>query len=310
MSTVHVVGAPLAGLDLNLLVVLDALLDTGSATRAAERLGTTQSAVSHALGRLRRSLGDPLLVKGGRGLVPTPRAEALREPLRHALAGLSAALAPERFDAALARATFRVLAPDYTGVLLWPRVVDALLREAPGVDLVVVHPPADPFAALAAGEADLQLGTSAPEGEGIYQQRLWDDGFSCLLRRDHPRRDAPWDLDGYCALRHVLVAPRGAPGSYVDTLLEEHGRRRVIVARVAQFVPAAHIVAGSDAIATLPARLAAVLAPPLGLLVRPPPIPLPRFTIWQQWHARHHTDPAHRWLRALIARVAAEVTSP
>jgi DNA-binding transcriptional LysR family regulator len=152
---------------------------------------------------------------------------------------------------------------------------------------------------------DLVIGTAGPDLEGVFQQRLWDDGFSCLLRADHPRLEEPWTLDLYCALKHVLIAPRGTPGSVVDTALEEQGRRRVVVTRVAQFVPAAHIVAGSDAIVTLPTRLAELLAPSLGLVVREPPLALPRFTIWQQWHGRQQSDPAHRWLRALVAQVAA-----
>lgn len=288
-------------LDLNLLRVLDALLETRSATRSARRLGIGQSAVSHALARLRRALADPLLVKGGRGLVPTPRAEALSGPVRSALATLEAALAPDRFDPAGARATFVIGSPDYSGVLLWPPLVRALLASAPGVELVAVQPPPDPGAALADGALDLVFGTASPDADGLFQQRLWHDGFSCLLRTGHPALDRTWDLDAYCALRHVLVAPRGTPGSLVDSLLEELGRRRTVQVRVAQFVPAAHIVAGSDAIVTLPGRLAAVLAPPLGLVARPPPFPVPRFTIWQQWHLRRHADPAHTWLRTLIA---------
>jgi DNA-binding transcriptional LysR family regulator len=301
MSTIH-------DLDLNLLRVLDALLETRSATRAAARLGVGQSAVSHALARLRVALGDPLLVKAGRGLVPTPRAEVMAEPVRQALGALAAALRPERFDPAHARATFMIGSPDYSGVVVWPRVVAAVVRGAPGVELVAVQPPVDPWTALAEGALDLAIGTAGRDVDGLYQQRLFDDGFSTLLRAGHPAAEAPWDLDTYCALRHVMVAPRGTPGSVVDSILHDLGRRRFVQARVAQFVPAAHIVAGSDAVATMPSRLAALLAPPLGLLQRPPPFPVPRFTIWQQWHHRRHADPGHAWLRGLVAEAAAAMT--
>lgn len=290
--------------DLNLLRVLDAVLTDGSATAAARRLGTTQSAVSHALGRLRDQLGDPLVVRGGRGLVPTPRGEALREPVRRALHDLGAALAPVTFDPARARAELRLSAADYATVILLPGLVARVAVEAPGLVLVVVAG-GDPLHALEHGDADLAIGTPGPAVEGLYGQRLFDDRFATVLRAGHPELDAPWDLGTFCRLRHVLIAPRGTSGGSVDPHLEALGRSRRVTVRVPHFLAAAHVVAGSDAICTLPERIARRVAPPLGLVVRDPPLALPGFAIHQSWHERRHADPALRWLRRLVAEEAA-----
>lgn len=290
--------------DLNLLRVLDAVLEDGSATAAARRLGMTQSAVSHALGRLRDQLGDPLVVRGGRGLVPTTRGEGLREPVRRALGELATALAPVRFDPATARVELRVSTVDYATVILLPGIVARVATEAPGVILVVVAG-ADPLPALEQGEADLAIGTPGPATEGMYGQRLFDDRFATVLRGGHPELDAPWDLGTFCRLRHVLIAPRGTAGGSVDPHLEALGRARRVVVRVPHFLAAAHVVAGSDAVCTLPERIARRVAPALGLVVRDPPLALPGFSIHQSWHARRHADPALRWLRRLIAEEAA-----
>lgn len=288
--------------DLNLLRVLDAVLTTGSATAAAKALGSTQSTVSHALSRLRDQLGDPLVVRGGRGLVPTPRGEALREPVRRSLAELAAALAPVAFDPRTARLELVISAADYATVLLLPALAARLSTEAPGVVLVVVGGN-DPLRALEEAEADLALGTSGPVREGFYSQRLFDDTFTCVLRRGHPAL-ASWDLATYASCRHVLVTPRGTPGGTVDPHLEALGYKRTVVFRVPHFLAAAHVVAGSDAICTLPSRIATSIADPLGLETRPPPLLLPGFAIHQQWHERRHADPAHRWLRRMIAETS------
>lgn len=299
MSDVH-------SLDLNLLRVLDALFREGSATAAARRLGVTQSAVSHALGRLRDTVGDPLLVRSGRGLVPTPRGEALREPVRHALGLLTEALTPATFTPRAATGTVTVACPDYTGILLGTGIARRLGAEAPGIELVLAAAVPDTVDTLASGRADLVIGPPGLEGDGLYQQRLFDDSFSCVLARTHPLADAPWDLDLFCGLRHVLIAPRGGPGGPVDARLEALGRKRQVCVRVASFVAAAHVVAGSDLVLTMPTRLAVLLAPALDLLLRTPPAPLevPSFALAQFWHARRHHDPLHRWVRALVADAA------
>jgi DNA-binding transcriptional LysR family regulator len=295
-------------LDLNLLRVVDAVLTEGSATGAATRLGVTQSAVSHALGRARDALGDAIVVRGGAGLVPTPRGEALREPLRRALAEIEVALAPQELDPETFRGELVVACPDYSAEILMPQVAARLGDELPGLDLVVRAPVDVPARDLAAGDVDLVVGRAGLDvDQGLYAQRLFDDGFCCLLRGDHPALSAPFDVDAYCALRHVLVAPSGAPGGIVDVRLEEVGRTRRVAVRVAHFLAAASFVAASDAVCTLPRRIAERHAAVHGLAVLDPPLALPGFQLAQIWHQRRHRHPAHRVLRRLVAERAAEL---
>ncbi len=299
MRDVHV--RALAGVDLNLLVVLDALLAEKHVTRAAARIGLSQSAASHALARLRDLLDDPLLVRGPQGgLVPTARAEALEPALRRALDGLRDVLrgAPS-FDPATARRSFRIGAGDYTELVLLPELVARLARDAPGVDLWIVPLPEDPAAALAAGELDLAIGvwTGSSWPAGFYQRALFDEDFRCVLRKGHPATRQKLTLVRYCELDHLLVAPRGTPGSRVDDILASLGRTRRVVVRVPHFLIAPHVIAASDLVVTIATGLARIYAEPLGLALLPTPFDMPGFTVSMAWHERAHADPGHKWLR-------------
>ncbi|WP_437311801.1 LysR family transcriptional regulator [Sorangium sp. So ce388] len=300
----------LAALDLNLLVVLDALLAERHVTRAAARVGMTQPACSHALGRLRRALGDPLLVRGARGaMLPTPRAEALAPALRAALRGLASAIRGEpRFDPATARRTFRIATGDYAELVLLPPLLSLLASAAPSVD-VWMMPLAltrdGVVAQLTSGAVDVVIG---PPRRGwpddLYVRPLFEERFRCVVRRDHPAAHGRLTLDRYCALSHLLVAPRGTPGSLVDDALAALGRDRRIAATVPHFLVAPHVIAATDLMATLGARIVDATAAPLGLAVLPPPLELAGFSFAMIWHERTHHDPAHRWLRDQIARAA------
>lgn len=299
MHNVH-----LRALDLNLLVVLDALLAEHSATRAAVRLGLTQSAVSHALARLRDTLDDPLLVRGGGGLVPTPRADALRQPLRRLLDELTGLLRPPAFEPATATGTVTVAAADYATSVVVPALAARLATEAPGLDLRLRPPPADGPRALADGEIDLALDVPVPDADGLHARPVLEDGFVAVLRAGHPALAETWTVESFAALRHVLIAPRGTPGGPVDQGLAERGLQRRLVVTVPHFLAAPHVVARTDAVLTLPTRVAALVVRPLGLVTRPLPFDLGRFTLHAVWHERRHADPAHRWLREAVARAA------
>lgn len=301
MSDAHI-----DSLDLNLLRVLDMLLEERSATRAAARLGMTQSAVSHALGRLRDVVGDPLLVRSGHGLAPTPRGAALQEPVRAALASLRAALQPEAFDPAHARGAFALGTADYAVHVLGAGMQALLERRAPGVDLYVRPVPADLGPGLARGEVDLVVGAwgpNEPVPDGVVRRRLFDERFVCLLRRGHPAAE-PWSLDTYTSMRHLQIAPRGTPGGPVDDVLARLGRRRRVVMTVPTFLVAPAVVATSDVVLTVPARVGLPFAAALDLEVRPVPFELPGFTISMAWHTRQHADPAQRWFRELVREAA------
>ena len=310
ISKMHEAHDTLAAIDLNLVVALDALLDERHVTRAAARLGITQPAASHALARLRALLGDPLLVRGARGaMMPTPRAEQLAPAVRKVLVELAGALRGEVFEPATARHTFRIGAGDYAELVLLPRLIERLGRIAPGID-VWVH--------TFLGHGDAELGTGAldvvlgpPRGNarpaGTYEKVLFDESFTCIVRAGHPLAGSRMTLARYCAASHLLVAPRGLPGSFVDDALAAVGRVRRVALAVPHFLVVPYIIAGSDLVATLATRLAAQFAEGFGLVTMPPPLALPRFEIALAWHERSHHDAPHRWLREQLLAVASEV---
>jgi len=294
-------------LDLNLLRLLDALLDTGNLTRAGDRLGLSQPAASRALARLRAALGDPLFVRLPQGLKPTPRAQALREPLRRALRDLQQALQPHRFDPASARGAIRIVAPDHEATTLLPALLQRLTRDAPNIDIDLPPRPAEPLALLADGTLDLIIGVFPDAPAGFRAQRLYDDDFVCVLRRGHPalRRGAPLSLARYAALPHALISITGSGGGAVDTALAKHGLARRIALRIPHFLAAPLIVAHSDLVLTMPRRLARHLAAAAPLQLIEPPLDLPGFTISQLWHEHQQHDARHRWLRQTVAAAAA-----
>lgn len=305
----------LAGVDLNLVVALDALLTDRHVTRAAARLGLTQSAASHALGRLRDLLGDPLLVRGPRGgMLPTPFAERIRPQLRRVLDELATTLRNEPFDPATTQHTFHIGASDYVELVLLPRLAARIARLAPRVDLWV-HTFTDAGEGeLASGELDLVLGPSGgttprptPRAASIYEKELFEESFTCIVRAEHPLAGARMTLARYCETPHLLVAPRGTPGSFVDDALAKLGRSRRVGLAVPHFLVVPYIIASTDLVATLADRVAQMFAKTLDLVTVPPPLPIPRFRMAASWHERSQHDAPHKWLREQLLAVAAEV---
>lgn len=303
--------AALAGIDLNLLLVLDALLEERHVTRAAKRLGVTQPACSHALGRLRAALGDPLLVRGPRGtMLPTTRAEALAPALRDALRRLAGALRGSvPFDPKDARRSFRIACGDYAELVLLAPLVRRLAKVAPGIDVWMTQLSLgreDMVSQLAAGAADLAIGPPRRDWpEGVFARTLFEERFRCVMRKGHPAAKEKLTLARYCALSHLLVSPRGTPGSLVDDALAALGKSRRVVAGVPHFAVAPHVVAGSDLVATLGTHVVDACAGPLKLEVRPLPFEMPPFAITMTWHERVHRDPVQQWLREQIVAAVA-----
>lgn len=288
--------------DLNLLLALDVLLEERSATRAAGRLGVTQSAVSRMLARLRAAFRDPLFVRTTRGLVPTRRALELAGPLRTAVRDLERLLAERAaFDPSAARRAFRIAAADYAQVVVLAPLFARLAREAPHVDVEVRQPSADSERDLEAGRLDLLLMPRQPSGPAIVWTPLREAAYSCLVWSRHPRRRL--DRAGFAAMAHVLVTPRERPGGgVVDTVLAEHGLARRVAVRVPTFLMVPYLLVGTDRIATVPTGIATELARRHPLRVLRPPIDVPPFTLCQAWHEVHRNDPAHRWLREAVGR--------
>lgn len=292
-------------IDMNLLVVLDAALRERSVQRAAQRLGLTPSAVSHALRRLREVIGDPLLIRTPRGMVPTERAERLSPRLRRALADLEGILSDEvPFDPATARRLFTVSSADLAQVVLLPPLLQRLAAEAPGMRLVVRPPRNDLFDSLASGALDLAFGIFDEAPEGFRYQALFREDFMCMMRRDHPAAAEPLTLERYLALSHVSVAPRGGPGSIVDSALAALGHTRDVALVVPHFLVAPLVVAETDLVFMVPSRIGRRYAGLLPVCLAPPPFALESFTLAQVWHERAHKEPAHAWLRQRIAQLA------
>jgi LysR family nod box-dependent transcriptional activator len=298
----------LGGLDLNLLIALDALLSERSVTRAAGRVGLSQPGMSNALARLRRLFGDPLLVRQGGGLVPTPRAEALAGPVREALELIRAAIAaPAAFDPGSARRRFRVSCSDYSVLMLIGRLVRALARDAPGLAVEVLPRLADAGRALDTGEIDLVI--EPPEILGrpdLPSARLWEDRWMCCVWDGNTRVGDRIDLEQYTALGHLIysMGAGGQPVALPDLHLASLGVARRIEVSVESFLLAPFLLQGTDLVTLVPARAEEFLRRTGAIRILQPPVEFPVLveTLW--WHPRVTADPAHRWLRERIARVA------
>jgi DNA-binding transcriptional LysR family regulator len=307
MNEVH-----LGAFDLNLLFALDALLAERSVTRAAARIGITQSAASHALARLRTLTGDKLLVRGRDGMIPTVRAEAMGAPLRQALENIKGTLSPpQAFEPKTARMRIFIGTSDYAELVLLPGIMARLGREAPGVELRVVALRADLESDLASGKLDVVLMPPVPseEGPSINYLQVLSERFVCVARRDHPlAKKKALTLSRFAAASHALISPWGMEGGLVDDALARLGLQRRVTVALPHAMVAPHVVASSDLLLTMPERVARVLAPALGLVIFEPPteLRLTGFTISMLWHERTDGDPARRWLRNVLVAEASE----
>lgn len=300
----------LSRIDLNLVVALDALLADRHVTRAATRLGLTQPAASHALARLRDLLGDPILVRGPRGaMLPTPFAERIRPQVRRVLEDLASALRGETFDPATSHHKFRIGASDYVELVLLPRLIDRIRRTAPNIDIWITPFENHGEAELANGTLDLVIGPEKGREVSmqLFEKPLFEETFTCVVRAKHPLAKSKLTLPRYCEVPHLLVAPRGTPGSYVDDALAKVGRSRRVALAVPHFLVVPHVIASTDLIATLATRVATVFAEMLGLVTMPPPLAIPTFRMLAAWHERMHHDAPHKWLREQLFATAAEL---
>lgn len=294
----------LAGIDLNLLVVLAVLLDEGSVTKAAERLGRTQSAVSHALERLRGLLGDPLFVRTGQQMTPTPRAESLREPVRD-VAGRLVELLVEAppFEPTSCDRSFTISASDYLQAVLVPPLVRGLRAAAPTATLLVHGPKGRLEERLGRGEMDFSLAVQIDDSAQLYSQPLFSDRFVCLIAADHPAARSGLDRAAYLRYPHALIAPLGRIGGHVDRALAKTGEKRRIAVLLPDFMIAPRTLPGTDLVLTLPERVAR-LFPEDTLRMVEPPIELPSLEAHLVWHERVSRDAAGQWFRKLVEATA------
>lgn len=295
-------------LDLNLLVALHWLLEEGSVTRAAQRLGVGQPAASHALARLREAFDDPLLVRSGRSMVPTPRGAAVREPLRRLLADADRLVRHDSgFDPATTSRSFTVTCPDLLAPLL-PRLVARLRADAPRARLSVNGRGADEHAALGDGRSDLLLAPAPADGAGLRQRGLGRVHWGIVARRGHPalRKDGRLRARAWTDCAHIVVQSGSTSRSIVGDAIARAGLERRIGLVVPTFLAALVSVAETDLFFAAPREFVRPLVGRLSLRVAPPPIAIPPVPVAATWHERFDADPAHRFLRD---RVVDEVGS-
>jgi DNA-binding transcriptional LysR family regulator len=293
-------------LDLSLGPALDALLSERNVTRAASRLGVTQSAASHALRKLREHFDDELLVRAPSGFVLTERAERLADAVRRSLEVLEDVDRQRDFDPATTRRSFTLVMADFVALVLLPGLLARITAEAPGIEIVVRPLTADSERALENGSVDLLVASARSTPAGCLRQKILEDGWVCLVRRDHPVVREGLDRARFAALSHVLVAPRGSTQGAVDEALEDLGLSRNIAVRVPQLHLGAFLVARSDLVMTTIAAAGRVVAQHLPLAVLDVPLDLPRMTWVQLWHERNRRDQGHAFLRRAVADASKE----
>jgi len=289
--------------DLNLLVALDVLLEERNVSRAAERLALTQPTVSGMLRKLRHLFDDPLLVRTQRGMLPTPRADALVAPLKQLLADAEAVLRPQRFDPEAAEGQFVISTTDYMQhAVVVPLIAELRLR-AP--KLRIVSRPlevADISRRLASGQIDLAITVPAWAPEGLRSRTLYREEYVCVMGRQNKLALGTLTLARFCAAEHIVVSPtQGGFSGDADAALAKQGLSRTVRVSLANFLPVPSLVKRSDLIALVPRRL--VQEPDEQLVVGKPPLEVPGFDVIAVWHPRSHTDPRHHWMRRLLTEV-------
>jgi LysR family nod box-dependent transcriptional activator len=303
----------LSGVDLNLLVAFDALMQERSVTRAASRLGLSQPGMSNALARLRRLLGDPLLVRDGLALVPTPRALALRQPVREALTLVRGALDPSPgFDSARDAVTFTVGCSDYSLLMLIGPLVRHLATAAPAVTIRVLPRSPDAVRLIRDGELDLAIEPAEIMPEvALASARLWADRWLCCVWEENSVVADHLTLEAYLRMGHLVYSMgRGQPVSMVDEHLARSMVPRRIEFTVESFLLAPFLLEGTDLVTVVPEKAAPFLRRTAAVRLLEPPVPLPSITQMLWWHPRHDGDPAHAWIRARIAEIATTLDDP
>lgn len=292
----------LSDIDLNQLVLFQQLMVERRVSRVAEVLGLTQPAVSNTLAKLRRQFGDDLFVRTPAGMVPTPFAEQLAEPIGYALGMIHSGLNQHsRFDPASVKRSVTIGMTDIGEIVFLPELVERLRREAPGVSLGTVRTTATNLRDdMEAGKVDLAIGPLPQLKAGFFQRRLFRQRYVCLFRKGHALDRRRLTLADFKAAQHLIIVSAGTGHGKVDDLIRRAGVERSVRLTVPHFVSVGHILRRSDMVATVTERLAESLVEPFDLAYRPHPVDLPEIAINVFWHAKVHRSPAHQWLRGVV----------
>jgi len=295
-------------IDLNLLSVFQEVYRARQISSAARRLGLTQSAVSNALARLRRTFGDELFVRTATGMQPTPLAEQMAEPVGAAMAQVALALnRPSRFDPASSTRRFTLAMTDVGEVYFMPALIERCRALAPQVQLSAVRAAGIALKEeMECGRVDMAIGPFENISEALYQRLLFRQPYVSMLRRNHPLTSAPVTLERFLAAEHLLVDTAESPYDRINQLLARAGVGASARFRVPHFTAVPYIVGASDLVVTVPQKLAERAAGPFGLEWIIPPLELPALQTNIFWHRRFNQDPGNQWLRTLIAEVFVE----
>ena len=311
----------LDGLDLNLLRVLDVLMQERRVATAAQRLKLSQPAVSNALGRLRKALGDELLTRAPNGMEPTEFAKSLHASLQSAFASIAQSLsAKAEFDPTKSIWQARIAMTDIGEIVFLPALLTHITQQAPGLTLETLRdaqakpnaPTGSITTAMAEGKVDLAMGWLPDVTEGLYQRKLFTQRYVCIARQGHPLlsgKKPKLTLEKFLQAEHIAIRAEGTGHTKADETLQSiahaNGSRKVRL-RVPSFLSVPQIVSQTDLIATVPEKLAEQCATAFDLQVFPHPVNMNAFELKMFWHRRVHTDPANQWLRALIVEFFAK----
>lgn len=289
-------------MDMNLIIALDALLHEGNVTRAAAEMGVTQSAMSQALSRLRQTLDDPILVRSGRHMVPSPRALSLREPLRLLLSELDRTLvAPEEFEPEKADRLFRLAMLETYAYTQIPRLTHLIASQSQGLTLEVLNlDTATLWTELRTGAVDLAFAGNWDIPEDMDRAKLFDDQVGSMVRKGHPILQAEITPETYVAYPHVAFHLRRSGGHPMDDQLRELGLKRRMVCRLPYFLLAPIFVEHDDTIVNLPMSVARAYAKTLDVEVFMPPLPSMGYSVFLVWSKAHASDPANLWFRQQV----------
>ncbi|MDR6604204.1 DNA-binding transcriptional LysR family regulator [Achromobacter deleyi] len=292
----------LKDVDLNLLVVFNELQKHGRVSAVAQSLGISQPGVSNALARLRKLLGDELFLRTSRGMVPTPYAESLAQPIADALSALLVTLsARARFDPARSERAFVIGVNDVGETYFLPRLMRALDGAAPGVTIRTVRTTSiNVKDEMERGRIDLAMGFLPGLKSGFFQRKLFSQPYVCVFRRGHPLARTGVSARQFRAAEHVAIVSEGTGHGVVDEVIEQAGIRRRLRLTVPHFMAVGPVLAATDMIAVVPRRFADCACEPFGLATAPCPVKIPESVINVFWHARSHREPANQWLRQVV----------
>ncbi len=302
----------LAGIDLNLLLVFDAIMRERHVTRAGDLIGLSQPAVSNALNRLRHHLKDDLFIRSSKGMRPTARALELSGPIRASLENLAEALEPVSFDPQTARHSFAIGTNDYCVSTIIPDLVARIEQEAPGVNLRLMSSAGRTFEMLDSQQIDFGVSTFGVIPDRFESRLLLEDEYVLVHRNGHPLANQEITLDRYLAARHLVVSPSGQAEGFVDEALTKEGLTRQVAMVVNSFASAPAIVAQSDLLLAVPRHIAHIFCPKYDLIIRPSLYPGPPeySSITLVWHSRLSHHPAYAWMREMLQGTVTNLPAP